>query len=157
MNFRTEVRGFEKLERNVRALPGLLAHRVQGRGLLAAAAIVRNEARALVPVDTGALRDSIRAGVRSQEIYTLSGKARVPGAAAQTRAGGRGARHAHLIELGTVKMTAKPFLEPAVHGTSAEQVAAIAAAMKIAFARLNREIQTGRTSAITRRLVAADT
>jgi HK97 gp10 family phage protein len=61
------------------------------------------EARRQVPVDTGALKRSLR-------IVNL--KRRFGGVvAAQVRSL---APHAHLIEFGTVKMAAQPFLRPAL-------------------------------------------
>jgi HK97 gp10 family phage protein len=70
---------------------------------------VANRARQKVPVLSGKLRDSIR-------VVRLKGDPRLN---VRVYAGNRkkreegGAFYAHMIEFGTVKMTAKPFLRPA--------------------------------------------
>lgn len=74
-----------------------------------AAGYVMGRARQNVPVDSGRLRDSIR-------VVRLKGDPRLN---VRVYAGNRkkreegGAFYAHMIEFGTVKMTAKPFLRPA--------------------------------------------
>ena len=74
-----------------------------------AAGYVMRRARQNVPVDSGRLRDSIR-------VVRLKGDPRLN---VRVYAGNRkkreegGAFYAHMIEFGTVKMTAKPFLRPA--------------------------------------------
>ena len=108
MEIRIDVAGLDEVIRVMNRLPGLLSERVQGDGLLAAAREVRDVAKIRVPVDTGALRNSIRAVRRSGRFETVSGFQRVPGAAARVIAGGPGARHAFLVEGGTVKTRAQP-------------------------------------------------
>ena len=105
--------GFPETLRAIDALPGLLAERVQGDGLLAAARVTRDEARKLVPVRTGALQRTIRARRVSQRIDTGRGTKRVPGAAAQVLAGQSGrttrgrsrtaVRHAVVVEYGLIR------------------------------------------------------
>lgn len=78
----------------------------------AAASVVQKYARAVVRRDRGVLRRSIRTGV----YRVFSGEPAVT-----ITAGGPGARHAHLIELGTVKQPAYPFLVPAIEATLSQQ------------------------------------
>jgi HK97 gp10 family phage protein len=69
---------------------------------------VADIARRLVPVQTGKLRDSIR-------VTRLRGD---PKLNIRVYAGSRekgGAFYAHMVEYGTVKMRAKPFLRPALN------------------------------------------
>lgn len=71
-----------------------------------AAGYVMGSARAKVPVQSGKLRNSIR-------VVRLHGD---PKLNVRVYAGNRdkgGAFYAHMVEFGTVKMTAKPFLRPA--------------------------------------------
>jgi HK97 gp10 family phage protein len=65
--------------------------------LTASALVVEGQAKALVPVDTGNLRNSITHEVKKQE-------ARV----------GTNVEYAPFVELGTVKMAAQPYLNPAL-------------------------------------------
>jgi len=70
--------------------------------------LVAARARGLVPVDSGKLKDSIR-------VTRLKGD---PKQNIRVYAGNRnkgGAFYAHMVEYGTVKMKAKPFLRPALN------------------------------------------
>lgn len=67
------------------------------KALTASALIVEGQAKALVPVDTGNLRNSITHEVEGKE-------ARV----------GTNVEYAPFIELGTSKQTAQPYLNPAL-------------------------------------------
>ena len=155
MEMDIDIQGIEQLYKAmVQALPGLLAERVQGDGLVAAARVVRNTARASVPVRTGALQRSIKVRRRSQWVYTSGGRKRVAGAAAQVVAGGRGARHAILVEYGTVRVPAQPYLEPGLLSTRSAQLAALRFGMQASFVKIGRQLQTGQTTALVRRLAA---
>ena len=87
--------------------------------LQAAGEIVAAHARTLVPVDTGALRDSIRVtrliGDPKRNIRVYAGN-RVQGGS-RKRGAERGAFYAHMVEHGTVKMPARPFLRPALNAS----------------------------------------
>ena len=67
------------------------------KALEASALVVEGEAKALTPVDTGNLRNSITHEVEKNE-------ARV----------GTNVEYAPFVELGTVKMAAQPYLNPAL-------------------------------------------
>jgi HK97 gp10 family phage protein len=72
--------------------------------------LVAARARGLVPVDSGKLKDSIR-------VTRLKGD---PKQNIRVYAGNRnkgGAFYAHMVEYGTVKMKARPFLRPAIEST----------------------------------------
>ena len=77
-----------------------------------AAEIVANVARGKVPVLTGKLKDTIRVrrlkGDTKQNVRVYAGN-RLKG----------GAFYAHMVEFGTVKMKAKPFLRPALNQSKA--------------------------------------
>ena len=142
-----EAVGFEELERVLLSLPGALAEFVQGDGLFAAAGVVRDEARALVPVDTGALKSSLRRARRSARVPTGRGVRTIPNAAAVVRAGRSGVRHAVFVEYGTVNTHARPFLMPALLGTRARQLRAAASAIEAGFFKLGRSLAAGRATA----------
>jgi len=145
-----KVGGFDELERQLLALPGLMADRIMGDGLAAAGRVVRNEARLLVPVDTGALQRSLRTRRRATYVNLPTGRVRVPGSGARTLAGGAGARHAYLVEHGTVKNRPKPYLLPALISTQGRQLGAATSAMRRSFGR----IRAGRISSPLARLSA---
>ncbi len=133
-------------------LPGKLDETAHQDAMLAAAKVVAAEARQLVPVRTGNLRDSIR--VRS------SPKRYKPGAlviaSGSTKAGAKG-YHAKLVELGTVKMAARPFLEPAARTTQSKQVQAAAQATGKRFQKVVKELTGGKKpTRQTLRALAAD-
>lgn len=73
---------------------------------------VATKARQFVPVDTGRLKNSIRVvrlkGDPKQNIRVYAGN-RLKG----------GPFYAHMVEFGTVKMKAKPFLRPALNSAKA--------------------------------------
>lgn len=73
-----------------------------------AAEYVADASRSRVPIDTGRLKDTIR-------VTRLKGDPKLD---IRVYAGSRdkgGAFYAHMIEYGTVKMKAKPFLRPALN------------------------------------------
>ena len=72
--------------------------------------IVAAEAKRIVPVKTGSLRNSIRV-VRLPD----DGKQNIRVYAGNRKKGGP--FYAHMIERGTIKMPASPFLRPALNGS----------------------------------------
>ena len=132
--------GLALLEDAINQLPEGLVFRVYGPACRAMARVVAKEARALVRVRTGALRRSIR--VRT--VTERYGSRRVP--SAQVLAGGTGARHAHLIELGTVNAPAYPFLRPAIDRQLQAQHQAFANAASRAYDKLTTQLATGNVS-----------
>ena len=152
MDFTLDVTSMRDLLSALEALPGALAQRVQGAGLFAAASVAAEEARALVPVRTGRLRDSIRVRSVSSRTETLRGVIRVPGGGAQLVAG---ESYAHLVEFGTVHSAAHPFLGPAALGTTDAQLTAAVSAMKRELPKLERAIRSGRASRTVLRAAGA--
>jgi HK97 gp10 family phage protein len=74
--------------------------------------IIIEEAKALVPVDTGALQDTIRMEIEGEEVQAV--------------AGGQGEVDYELhVEFGTVKMAAQPYMRPAVDTTKHQVTKAI--------------------------------
>lgn len=161
--------GLSETLRAIDALPGLLAERVQGDGLIAAARVARDEARKLVPVRTGALQRTIRARRVSQLVHTARGRHRVSGAAAQVLAGqsGRTTRgrsrtaviYAAIVEYGLIRnrATARPYLQPALIGSRTRQLAAAVLAMRQSYPKIQRQLDHFSgvdVTNITRRLAA---
>lgn len=129
------IEGLKDLEDALSALPKATARNVLLRALKKAAQPIADHARRVVPVDSGMLRDSIkvssrvrnrtglaeysetlRGGGTTAEARTALRAARRAGGAGESRAEvsvGPTAPHAHLVEFGTVKMVAEPFMRPA--------------------------------------------
>ncbi len=109
MQFR--IGGFKELERAFNQLPNAMSKGVLRGAIRAALKPIKQDAKNKVPVRTGGLRDSIVIGTkltRSQQTGGRTGAVRLflgtewPEGA-----------HGHLIEFGTSKIKANPFLRPA--------------------------------------------
>ena len=147
----TEVeRQIKQLEIAFRQLDDALVRHIQGRGLLGMAKVVAKKARSLVRIKSGALRKSIRPRRTSDR---LRGR-KIPGGSAAVFAGGPGARHAHLIELGTVHADAFPFLSVALLADQEQQRQALVVGTARELEKQVRLIATGTQSRTVNRLIA---
>ena len=104
---------------------------IRRHGELAAAELIAQEARRLVPIDTGKLHNSIRV----EEFQGESGRDEVA-----VVAGGEsiGAGYAGFVEFGTVRTPAQPFLRPAVAATIDQQLPVMVQAMRRPFREMIR-------------------
>lgn len=132
--------GLALLENAINQLPAGLVFRVYGPACRAMARLVAKEAKATVRVKSGNLQGSIR--VRT--VTERYGSRRVP--SARVVAGGPGAYHAHLIEFGTVRAPAYPFLRPAIDKNLQAQHQAFANAASRAYDKLTTQLATGNVS-----------
>lgn len=91
------------------------------------ARLLANEMRARVPVRTGLLRSAIfsRRGRKGESPYAIAGVS------------GKKAPHAHLVEFGTVKMSARPFWRPATEALGPVIVRNIESGLRDAIQELN--------------------
>jgi HK97 gp10 family phage protein len=94
------------LELNARALAGLEA----------GAELIAEGARQRVPVESGALRDSIHVDTTKGEVSVV--------------AGDRTAFYGHMVEFGTTHSPAEPFLVPAAEAAKVEVAAAVTTALR---------------------------
>lgn len=159
------IEGLKELEFALSELPRATARNVLLRALKNAAQPIVDEAKRLVPVATGRLRDSIIVQARTRNLTGLrefgqtlrEGGTRAEAVSvlrAARRAGGsEGSRaevnvgptspHAHWIEFGTVQMGAQPYMRPAFESTKGEALLSIkkelAAEIEKARARLARK------------------
>lgn len=113
-----KIEGMEELDKALRRLPDRVQKRVLKTALRAGARVIVKDAKNRVPVDSGTLKKSIK---------VVSGKSKKgPQATARVFVTtGREAWYSHLIEFGTVKKAARPFLRPAFDSTQTEQIQAI--------------------------------
>ena len=145
------IDGVDELEAAIAQLPESLVRYVYGDACRAGALVIAAAAKTEVPVLTGALLRSIRVR-RVRERWRGRSYA---GAAAQIFVGGDGARHAHLVELGTRHSAANPFLRRAISKRVNEQHQRFALAAAQSFERVVRAVAspTARGSrAIIRRI-----
>jgi HK97 gp10 family phage protein len=150
------VTGLAELERALNELPDKVAKNVARAALRAAAAPVLEEARRLVPVKSGKLRDSLR--------ITTSLRGGVPKAFVKVGPGGkkyRGTFYANMIERGTSKhliagplyfggqwhrfaqhkgAKKRPFMRPAADSQAKAAVDAFAAKMRDRLTKAGIEI-----------------
>lgn len=151
MDYDFTISGLDELEIAMRQLDDALARHIQGRGLLEMARVVVKDARARVPVVSGALQRSIRA----RRVGERFRGRKIPGGAANVFAGGPTARHAHFIELGTVRAPPNPFIAPALAGTKDAQRTALARGTARELERQVRRIATGTQSRTITRLITS--
>ncbi|RJP21673.1 MAG: hypothetical protein C4529_07030 [Deltaproteobacteria bacterium] len=110
------VLNFRDVRRRLEDLPKKVVSKVVRRAVYAGATVIRDAARAKVPVDTGALKRSIVAKANTKkggEISATVGVARKKFAKGK-RAGKSPRRYAHLVEFGSANNPAQPFLRPAM-------------------------------------------
>lgn len=104
-----KIEGAKEMERVLRELGPDVANRVGRQALRAGAKVIIDEAKRLVPVDSGALRDSI--AVREDRKLKASVGHEIGVNIGFLKPA---SRRAHLIEFGTSKSPAKPFMRPAM-------------------------------------------
>jgi HK97 gp10 family phage protein len=104
-----KITGLDKLEQKLKGLGPAVATRIGADSLTAGAAPITKAMRRLAPYRTGALRRSI-----------TSRAVRATGGSVLSRMIGfksPGRYISHLLEFGTVKMAARPFIRPAMDTT----------------------------------------
>ena len=143
---------FEKVMKALDKLPTAIQEKVVVGATRSATKVVADEAKRLAPVDTGRLKLSIGvakakkkdtkenhvkfyAVPKSTLRKTIS--AMVNGKKAKLKTLDY-AYHAHFLEFGTSKMSAKPFLRPAVENTLTQSVKAF---QGYAFKRIDRVLE----------------
>ena len=142
-------RSLREVQQAVSVLPLFVAQHVQGLALAAWARKVRAQARRSVPVHRGFLKSSIKVYRRA---IRLDGR-RIPGAKAVVYAGGVGARHAHLVELGTYRAKANPFLSRSVERGHAAGQAAFVRKVRREVARVAAALASGPDDRKARRFI----
>ena len=134
-----KVEGAEELEKAMKVLPIAVARYVTGFGCAAGCRVIAKNLRRTVPVKTGALKKSIKV-VRINDY--IKGK-KIPQGAAIVRMGGVGARHAHLIEWGTVKQPAQNVVRKAMETGRSEQHEAFVNKTQLEFIKVVKRVAEG--------------
>ncbi len=116
---RVRIDGLRELEAALANLPKATGKNVLRRVLKKASAGTVADAQANAPRDTGGLSQSIIIGARLNGRQTSLNRKEAGSRSAvemfigPSYAKGKGGRHGHLLEFGTVKMPAQPFMRPA--------------------------------------------
>lgn len=113
-----KIEGFDKIRHTLAKLARLTNRDAVEDSLLQGAEVIAAEARNLVPVRSGNLRSSIAVVTNSRNVNFSGGS--LSNGTYQVYIGplqGKGQPHdgfyGHMIEFGTVKMAAQPFIRPA--------------------------------------------
>lgn len=123
-SFGAEIEGVEELRGKLRGLTQKMQRGALRNAFRGAGRIVEREAKTLVPVESGDLKDAIGTSVSAT---TTAVKVDV---GVRRRRPGSPARYAHLVELGTAHSAPQPFLRPALDNKADEAVASIARALR---------------------------
>lgn len=100
-DMRAEVRGLEKLQKTTERFVAEMEGGLFLQAMRKATLIVQRTAKRKVPVDTGRLRASITPEVRKTQTSWVG-------------VVGSNVQYAPYVELGTVRMAARPYLQPAI-------------------------------------------
>ena len=141
-SFDMRIEGTEELERALDRLPLALARSVTGPATASLARVIARNLRTTIPVKTGALRKSVRVARISDWVKNIE----VKGGASIVRMGGVGARHAHLIEFGTVKYPAQHLMRKASEKGRSEQHAAFVKKCATEFEKTIRNVARGKVT-----------
>lgn len=110
------IQGLAELRPRLLAIPDKMLKRILQPSLRIAANVVKDREVELVPVDTGAARDSIkvvaRRGTPTRVVFNVVAGGDLS-AAKQAKHGIRSPYYVVFLEFGTVKMRAQPFARPA--------------------------------------------
>ncbi len=139
MDLEFNIEGLSDLQKQLEQLPVKVEQRLLRGALRAGTKVMLDQARALVPRDSGALADSLRISTRATRGGNVTAK---------LVAGGKDAYYAHMVEFGTVAhkiagpvvlngqvrrnvqhpgATPKPFMRPAAEAANGESSAAVEA------------------------------
>lgn len=142
---------FRRVVDALNQLPFAIQERVIKGATRKATKVIADEAKRLVPVDTGRLKLSINIAkakdkdtkINHMKFYVVPKtkmrktiRATIDGQSAKIKTADK-AYHAHFVEFGTSKMSAKPFLRPAYENTKRETVDAFKEYAK----RIDKEIE----------------
>lgn len=165
MEREVKIEGLSGLLQALKALPPEIASKGGGPARVAlakAAKLIRDDARARAPVDTGATRDNIvmkrdsrpdRFGVNERYTVGVRGGAskyannrrnRRKGRAGQVRETAGNTYYWRFKEFGTAKMAAEPFIRPAFDANAERALQLIGSELEKAIARAAKKVARGR-------------
>ena len=108
------IKGAKEMEALLKKLGPVVASKIGDQALRAGAKVIVAEAKRLVPVRTGKLRDSIAIKVESKRKFGVPARLVLIGFERPT------SFRAHFVEFGTSHSAAKPFMRPAMDAKAGE-------------------------------------
>ena len=124
-----KMKGLSELQSSLNKLPDKLRENALKNASAAGARVIRNEAKRLVPIEEGDLRDNI---VVARTYKQRGRRVRLRGAVV-IGIRGSGRHYAHLIEFGSSRQSPQPFMRPALEAKAK-------AALKVIGQKLAKEI-----------------
>lgn len=126
-----KMQGVSELQRSLNQLPDKLRDNAMKNAAAAGARLIRDEAKRLVPVDTGNLRDDIVVA-RQVKVRGMRRKLKIAG---RVFLGIRGDSrfYSHLVEFGSSRLSPRPFFRPALDAMAPQ-------ALKVIGEKLAKEI-----------------
>jgi len=119
----TMEQSFRDIKKKLKKLPLKAKEKLLTGAVRAGANTVRDEARQKAPVDTGLLKRSIQTVKGKPSLYEVKffvvTKSKIKLKGIQ-----KSAFYAHMIEFGTIKMAAQPFMRPAFENSDKESIEA---------------------------------
>lgn len=105
--------GFEEIEKLLKKLPDKPAEKALRAGVRSGGNIIKKAAQQRVPIDSGTLEKSIFVKTQTKN-FRQTGVMQVAIATQSGRTARHDAYYAHMVEFGTSKMGARPFMRPAL-------------------------------------------
>lgn len=131
------LEGMAELQKTLRTLPDATAKRILGKTLQKAAIPVAQRARALAPRRTGKLRLSVHISKKLSKRQARMRRKHDP-SDVEIFVGTGPLKYAHLVEYGTRKMSAKPFMRPAWDGEKMAAFDVIASELRLSIEKAVR-------------------
>lgn len=136
MSVSFKIDGAAQMDKILQELGSEVATKLGRSAIRAAATLVRDEAKRLAPVDTGALRDGITVVSGKQALVRTEASSTENAAIVTVR--GSAAWRAHFTEFGTPRQAAQPFLRPAMDQKRKEVLDKLAKSLG---SGINREVK----------------
>jgi len=122
----TMEQSFKAIKKKLKKLPLKAKEKLLTGAIRAGANTVRDEARQKAPVDTGLLKRSIqtiKGNIKYNRLYEVKFFV-VTKSKIKLRGLQKSAFYAHMIEYGTIKMPAQPFMRPAFENADKKSIEA---------------------------------
>lgn len=134
MSVTVSIDGLEEVKKALSVLPARIQKNILVSGVRAVASTFQKEAKRIVPKDEGDLKNSIKTVKRRTKDGSTKFSVGINSKTANVYYG-------HMIEFGTKKATAQPFMRPAYEQNKSKAVQSIVTKMR---ARLDKEIEKAR-------------
>jgi len=152
MSINFKMDGFKQLEKSLSKLPKALADGVERTALRQGAKPIEKKAKASVAVSSGLLKQSIGISVKksrggankgnlSARVGARTGFTKIIGIKDSVPIKQNPVKYAHLVEYGTSRTAAKPFIRPAAESSHGEIMDGLAKGYEKGMARTVKKIR----------------